>query len=172
MPQGGPVKRGRGGPACRFRRRARRCERALFGAWLGSVLDDANHESDDKAKKAAIEARNKLDSLVYSLEKMLDENKDKIPEDLLADVQTNLEAGKAVLENADASAEELEQATEALTQSSHKMAEKLYAAQGGAPGADPDAGPEGPGGPTPEDAPPPKGAKDDGVIDAEYDEVK
>jgi len=130
-----------------------------------------SHESDDKAKKAAIEARNKLDSLVYSLEKMLDENKDKIPADELKDVQDNLEAGKKVLENAEASSEELDQATEALTQSSHKMAEKLYAASGGAAGADPGADP-GAGGPSPDDAPPPKGAKDDGVIDAEYDEVK
>ena len=130
-----------------------------------------DHEADDQAKKAAIEARNKLDSLVYSLEKMLEENKDKIPEDLLQDVQTNLEAGKKVLENAEATAEELEQTTEALTQSSHKMAEKLYAASGGAPGSDPGSDP-GAGGPSPDDAPPPEGAKDDGVIDAEYDEVK
>jgi molecular chaperone DnaK len=125
------------------------------------------HETDDKTKKAAIEARNKLDSLVYSIEKMLDENKDKIPEDLLKDVQNNLEAGKKVLENPEATAEELDQATEALTQSSHKMAEKLYAASSSAPDADPGAS-----GPSPDDAPPPKGAKDDGVIDAEYDEVK
>jgi len=125
------------------------------------------HESDDKAKKESIEARNKLDSLVYSLEKMLEENKDKIPEEELKGVQENLEAGKKVLENTQATAEELDQATEALTKSSHKMAEKLYAASSGAAGGDPGAG-----GPNPDDATPPKGAKDDGVIDAEYDEVK
>ncbi len=147
-------------------------ESGLTDADIDRMKQEAeSHEADDLAKKSAIEARNKLDSLVYSLEKMLEENQEKIPEDLLKDVQENLEAGKKVLENTEATAEELEEATESLTQSSHKMAEKLYAAQGGAPGGEPGADP-GAGAPSPDDAPPPKGAKDDGVIDAEYDEVK
>ncbi len=137
----------------------------LTDADIDRMKDEAeSHEEDDLVKKAAIEARNKLDSLIYSLEKMIGENEEKIPEDLLKDVQENIEAGKKVLENAEATPEELDQAAEALTQSSHKMAEKMYEASGGAPGEDPGAG-----GPAPEDAPPPK---DDDVIDAEYDEVK
>ncbi len=125
------------------------------------------HAADDEAKKAAIEARNKLDSLVYSLDKTIEENKDKIPTDELNVVNEKLQSAKKVLEKTGSTAEELNQAAEELTQASHKMAEKLYAAQGGAPGDAPGAD-----GPPPSDAPPPTGAKDDGVIDAEYDEVK
>ncbi len=128
------------------------------------------HEEEDKAKKSAIESRNKLDGLAYGLEKTLDENKDKIPADVLGDVQDKLEAAKKVLENQGATNEELDKATEELTQASHRMAEKLYQASGAsggngaqAPGPDADMG---------ADAPPPGSGKKDDVIDAEYEDVK
>jgi molecular chaperone DnaK len=131
------------------------------------------HEDEDKQKKAAIEARNKLDGLVYGLEKTLEENKDKIPADVLGNVQDELAEAKKVLENNEATTDELEQAAEKLTQASHKMAEKLYeassaaGAQGDAGGAGPEAGGEAAGG----GGEAGQGGKDD-VIDAEYEDVK
>ncbi|MDX9999920.1 MAG: molecular chaperone DnaK [Polyangia bacterium] len=132
--------------------------------------DAASHEEDDKKKKQAIETRNKLDSLAYGLDKTLDENKDKIPADVLGDVENKLAEAKKVLDRKDASTEELERAAEELTKASHKMAERLYSASStGGPGEAPGAGP-GPGGGNGESRSS-KGPKDD-VIDAEYEDVK
>src|SRR5579862_9839082 len=44
------------------------------------VKEAAEHESEDKARKEAIEAKNHLDSAIYSAEKMMTENRDKVPE--------------------------------------------------------------------------------------------
>ena len=52
--------------------------------------DAQSHEEEDKRKKQAIEARNKLDGLAYGLEKTLEDNKDKSPAEVLGDVQTTL----------------------------------------------------------------------------------
>jgi molecular chaperone DnaK len=134
-----------------------------------------SHEEEDKKRRAGIEARNKLDGLVYNLDKMLEESGDKIPADQVTEVKESIAAAKKVLENKSAEPDELEKATEDLTKASHRMAEKLYAASGAAggpagPGPGAGAGPMGgePGAPGNGNG---KGKKD-GVIDAEYDEVK
>jgi len=127
------------------------------------------HEEDDLRKRETIEARNKLDGLTYGLEKTLEESKDKIPADVRADVESKVEEAKKVLDKDDATREEMDAAAEALTQASHRMAEKLYAATGGGNGQEASADQphaEASGG----SAPPPKSGKDD-VIDAEYEDV-
>ncbi|HZP62404.1 MAG TPA: molecular chaperone DnaK [Terriglobales bacterium] len=128
------------------------------------------HAEEDKAKREEIEARNQLDSLVYSVEKMLREHGDKISGSERGDVENALADAKRALESNDKRT--MDQARERLTQASHKLAEQMYRAtqpQGGA-GAGPTAG----AGPAAGAGPQPGAdgqAKDEGVIDAEYVDV-
>ena len=88
------------------------------------VKDAEGHEEDDKKKKELIEERNRLDSLIYSTRKTIDDSKDKIPEDEAKAVEDAIEEAKKVLASDDM--EELKKATEVLTTASHKVAETLY----------------------------------------------
>ena len=124
------------------------------------------HSAEDKAQREQIEAKNQLDSMVYSVEKMLKEHGDKISGSERGDVENAVADAKKALESADKA--QMDKAREALTQASHKLAEQMYkAAQplAGA-GAGASAGP----GPAPGSAGQAK--KDEGVIDAEYVDVE
>jgi len=89
------------------------------------VKEAEAHAEEDKKRKERIELRNQLDSLVYSTEKLLKENKEKIPEAEAKAVEEALAEGKKTLEG-DKSAEELKAAMEKINSSSHKIAELLY----------------------------------------------
>ena len=120
-----------------------------------------SHSAEDKAKREEIEARNQLDSMVYSIEKMLKEHGEKISASEKSEVESALADAKKALEGSDKAA--MESARERLTSASHKLAEQMYrAAQpaGGAPGGQPSG--ESAGG---------EKKKDEGVIDAEYVDV-
>jgi molecular chaperone DnaK len=132
------------------------------------MVDEAQaHADEDAARREAIETKNKLDSLIYNSEKLVNENKDKIAEEDRTAMEAALEKGKKALEKPD-DVEGMKAAVENIEKASHKMAEAMYrAASGGA--APPPAGGDG----APADAPPAGGApKDDGVIDAEFEEAK
>jgi molecular chaperone DnaK len=124
------------------------------------------HAAEDKAKRDEVEARNQLDGMVYSIEKMLREHGDKISGQERSDVENALADAKKALEGTDAAA--MNKARENLTSASHKLAEAMYKATsaqapppgGPAPGADGQAA----GGAEPK--------KDEGVIDAEYVDVE
>ena len=95
------------------------------------------HASEDKEKREQIEARNQLDGMVYNMDKMLKEAGEKVQAADKGDVETALAEAKKVLENTEASAKEMRDAHEKLTQASHKLAEAMYkatAAQGPADG--------------------------------------
>jgi molecular chaperone DnaK len=130
------------------------------------VHEASEHEAEDRARKEEIESKNKLDSMIYSTEKILNENKDKIPESDRTNLEQAIERGRKALESGDTN--EILAATDELTQASHKMAESMYQAAGAAgpgPGPGPEAGP----------TPPPPGGDDkskEGVIDAEFEESK
>lgn len=131
------------------------------------VKDADAHAEEDKRKKEEIETRNHLDSLVYNTEKLVRDNKDKIPASDLSAIESAIEDGKKALQSNDLSA--MKAAQERIQQASHKMAEAMYRAAGaGAPG-----GPDAYGAPPP---PPPgagaPGKGSDDVIDAEYEENK
>jgi molecular chaperone DnaK len=102
------------------------------------------HSAEDKTRLAEVEARNRLDNLVYQTEKVIKDNREKLAE---ADVKTAEEA----IEEAKKSLNEggldrLNSAAEALTKASHRIAETLYKAQqsaasaAGAGGAGPSSG--------------------------------
>ncbi len=127
------------------------------------VKQAQEHEAEDKKRREAIEARNRLETLQFSVQKHFDDNRDKIPESERAALEEALKDAKNTLEsNREATdAEVFKTAFEKLEKSSHKMAEVLYKAAGGAEGAQAGGAQPGAGG-----AP---GGKDD-VIDAEYTE--
>jgi molecular chaperone DnaK len=128
------------------------------------VKDAQEHETEDKARRESIESRNQLESLLFSVQKHADENREKIPEDQRADLDAALKEGREALEKKDAEASVYKAAFERVQSASHKMAEALYkaAGSGGAPGGDgASGGPDQPGG---------DGAGKEDVIDAEYTE--
>src|SRR5712691_2156091 len=84
------------------------------------------HSAEDKAKREEIEARNQLDSLVYSVEKMLREQGEKISGSERGDVENAIADAKKALESNDKAT--MDKARETLTQASHKLAEQMYKA--------------------------------------------
>jgi molecular chaperone DnaK len=132
--------------------------------------DAESHAAEDKAQRESIEAKNQLDTMVYSVEKMLREQGDKISGAERGNVENAVADAKKALESNDKA--QMDRAREALTRASHKLAEEMYkAAQAQAPSSGATAG----GGPSAGEA----GAsgangksKDEGVIDAEYVDVE
>jgi molecular chaperone DnaK len=120
----------------------------------------------DTARKEAVNARNSLDGMIYSVEKALKEGGDKVDAATKKDVETALEEARKHLESKDA--EELKKATEALTAASNKMAEQMYKNSGTA-GAQPGA--EAAAGAGTQSTQSESGKKDDDVIDADFKEV-
>jgi molecular chaperone DnaK len=105
------------------------------------------HRSEDQERRKQVEARNKLDSLVYSTEKTYDEHKEKLGPDEKGELERALADAKKALEGDDAS--QMETASERLTKASHKLAEVMYRQQqqaGGGEAGGPAPGGAGPGG--------------------------
>ena len=127
------------------------------------VSDAEAHAEDDKNRRAKVEARNSLDSLIYTTEKTLAENGDKLDAEAKSELESAIEKAKGAVDSDDL--ETLEAASQELMQSSHKLAEAMYqqaGAQAGAPGAEP-------GAEATADAS--ASAPDEEVIDAEYVDV-
>ncbi len=104
------------------------------------VKDAELHASEDKERRQKVEARNKLDTLVYSTEKTYDEHKDKLAAGDQSELEAALKEAKSALESDDLG--KLNSASERLTKSSHKLAEAMYKQQqaAGAAGGGPSAG--------------------------------
>src|SRR5256714_5857025 len=97
---------------------------------IDKMMKDAeSHAGEDEKKKAAIEARNRLDGLVYSVEKTMSENKEKLDAAAAADIEAAIAESKKAMEQG--GADNIKKATENLTKASHKLAEVMYQ-QGGA----------------------------------------
>src|SRR4051812_30160428 len=92
------------------------------------VKEAEQYAAEDAARRDAVETRNQADSLVYTTEKFLVDNGDKIPDDVKGEVQTELDALKKVLDNADSSPEEIQAAVTRLGETSQKMGAAMYAA--------------------------------------------
>lgn len=90
------------------------------------------HATEDKAAREAIEAKNGLDNLIYSTEKTMNENKDKIEKSEIEKLEKALQVAKDALAK-ESDAAKLKKATEVLTQAAHKLADMMYQKQ---PGAD------------------------------------
>jgi len=88
------------------------------------VKEAEMHAEEDRKNKEIIEARNRLDSLIYNLEKLLNEHKDKIPQDLAQEAETEISKGKQALNSADKNV--IEEAYNKITSISNKIATSLY----------------------------------------------
>ncbi len=80
--------------------------------------------TEDQAKKDAIEQRNIADNMIYTAQKMLDDNKDKIKEDDKKEVEEKITALKSVLDSA--SKDELETKSKELSDTMQKVGASLY----------------------------------------------
>jgi molecular chaperone DnaK len=128
--------------------------------------DAEAHAADDNKRKDEIDARNRADSMVYQVEKMLKDHRDKISAEDATNVETALEGTRKAMNGG--SVEDINKAVDALTAASHKLAEAMYKSStsggptpgGQAPGAD-GAG-----------AAPKEEKKKDDVVDAEFVDVE
>ncbi len=126
----------------------------------GLIKDAEMHAAEDKKKRELVDARNMADSLIYTTEKTIKEAGDKLGDTAKTDINNAIENLKKAMEGENT--EEIKRLTDELTQASHKLAEFMYQqasqqqeqAAGG-------AGPE-----------PGAGAKDEDVVDADFEEVK
>lgn len=90
------------------------------------VKDAEAHAEQDKARREAADTRNAAESVAYSVEKLLKENGDKLPEDVKTEVQGDVDELKKALEGDDDAA--VKSALEKLQASQSKLGEALYAA--------------------------------------------
>ena len=100
-----------------------------------------SHAAEDKAKLAEVEARNRLDNLVYQTEKVVKDNRDKLAESDVKAAEDAIAEARTALSGSDV--EKMNAAVDSLTKASHHIAETMYKAQqasgaaaGSAAGAD------------------------------------
>ena len=105
------------------------------------VKDAQEHEAEDKKRREEIEARNKLESLTFQVQKHLDENRDKIAEGDRTRARGGAQGrqGDGGEQPRPKEAQLFESAFERLQKASHKMAEALYRSAAGASGGRRDA---------------------------------
>ncbi|MBU1337698.1 MAG: molecular chaperone DnaK [Acidobacteria bacterium] len=95
---------------------------------IDRMVNDADaHADEDKKKRELIDTKNQADQMVYRLEKLLRENKDKVSEDDVKRIETEIENTKKAIAAEDL--EQIKQALEALSQASHKLSEAMYQQQ-------------------------------------------
>lgn len=105
---------------------------------IDKMMKDAeSHAGEDEKRKSTIEARNRLDGLVYSVEKSFSENKDKVDPAAATEIETAISDSKTALSGDDTDA--MNNAFERLQTASHKLAEALYSQAGAAAGSEPSA---------------------------------
>lgn len=130
------------------------------------VRDAEEHAAEDKARREATDTRNTAEQLAYSVDKLIADNADKLPEEVKTEVQTDVDDLKKALEGTDDAA--VKAAFEKLQASQGKLGEAIYAQAGSPDGATGAAGAEGAAGSA--------GAKaDEDIVDAEIideDEAK
>ncbi|MEJ6488117.1 molecular chaperone DnaK [Leucobacter sp. USCH14] len=90
------------------------------------VREAEEHAAEDKQRREAAEVRNNAEQLAYSVEKLISENDEKLPEDVKTEVQGDLDALKQALAGDDDEA--VKNASEKLGQSQTKLGEAIYAA--------------------------------------------
>ncbi len=89
------------------------------------VKDAEAHAAEDKQRKETVEARNQLDSLIYSTEKSLKDYGGELDAGVKENIEAALGKAKKALESQDV--QEIRAAADELTRSSHKLAEVMYA---------------------------------------------
>jgi molecular chaperone DnaK len=100
------------------------------------VREGEEHAAEDKARRDAAETRNNAEQLAYSIDKLIKENEDKLPEDVKTEVQGDVDALQTALKGDDEEA--VKSAFDKLVLSQSKLGESIYASssssEGGAEG--------------------------------------
>ena len=123
------------------------------------------HAAEDTKRREEAEARNTADTMAYTAEKTLREQKDKIPSDLNQEVETKIAAVRSALQGTDINA--LRQATQDLNDAMQKIGAAIYQQQPPPPPSD-EAPPSGEPPPGEE---PPAGKEGEGTVEGEFREV-
>jgi len=132
------------------------------------VRDAESHAAEDKRRREEIEVKNQADNLVYTTEKLLKENRDKLAPGDVAAVESALQETKAAIESGNT--DQIRQKMEALNNASHKLAEAMYKQASAA--EQPDAGSaSGAGGASGGAQQGTAGAGQDTIVDAEFEET-
>ena len=125
-----------------------------------------SHATEDKQRLSEVEAKNKLDSLIYQGEKLIKENREKLSEGDVKAAEAAIEDARRALN--EGGVDRLNGASDSLTKALHHLGESLYKAQQAAGAAAPGAGT--PGGSAPgQESGPNRGQGD--VVDAEFVDV-
>jgi molecular chaperone DnaK len=123
------------------------------------VQDAEEHADEDRKAHELVDARNQADALIHAVKKSLTEHGGKIDADEKSGIESAIKDAEEAIKGSDKAA--IEARTKALTEASHKLAEKMYAQQqpeGGGAAPQPEAG---------------SGKSGEGnVVDAEFEEVK
>ncbi|MFQ5890423.1 MAG: molecular chaperone DnaK [Gemmatimonadota bacterium] len=129
------------------------------------VKEAEEHASEDKDRREAVEARNRLDSLIYQTEKNLEDWKESIDEASKSQVETALERGRKALKEGQIG--EIRAATDAINQAVQAAAQQIYAKAGAAQAGGEEAASGGP-----EEAAPGTAAEEEEVVEADYEIVE
>ena len=121
------------------------------------VKDAQSHASDDEARRELIDVRNQADSLVYQVEKTLNDNREKLPAGEVSTIESALANVKTAVKGEDVRA--IKTALDTLQRASHALAEQLY------------KGTQGSGRPQGGDGSHSSNVKEGEVVDAEYAET-
>ena len=124
-----------------------------------AVKEAEQYAAEDKARKDEVDTRNAADQIIYQSEKTLNEMGDKVSESDKAPVLAAIEKLKEAQKGTDVAA--IKAATDEVQKAFYAVSEKLY--QNAAPQGDPNA--------TPGAGAQPNGGNDDGVVDADFEEV-
>ena len=129
------------------------------------VREAEEHAAEDKKRREAADVRNSAEQLAYSVDKLLTDNDDKLPEDVKTEVKGDVDALKKALEGTD-NDDEVKSAFDKLQASQTKLGEAIYA-QASAAGADGGAGAGAAGGSAAGDGATGSAAGDEDIVDAE-----
>jgi molecular chaperone DnaK len=88
------------------------------------VRDAEAHASDDKTRREVIDARNQADTLAYSVEKTINENRDRLPATDVSRVESAIAAVREAVKGDDVAA--IRRTSDELQKASHAIAEQLY----------------------------------------------
>lgn len=96
---------------------------------IEKMVSDAEANADaDTKRRQLIESKNEIDSLIYSTEKTVEDNKDKVSDELKAEVQKAIDEAKAVKESEDL--DEIKSKSEELNKAAMKIGQAIYGQQG------------------------------------------
>jgi molecular chaperone DnaK len=118
------------------------------------------HASEDLKKRDLVDARNEADSMVYTIEKILREQGDKVPADIKSEVESKITTVKTALQGNDV--DSIKNSTKELSELMQKIGSAVYQQQPGSESPPPPPPPPGEEG---------KGSSEEGTVDGEFREV-